>query len=204
MLAPLAFILARVFSPTAHTRRLVIAPLVGVSLTLGACHQDLSLNPHTISQPELKIIYAKFANTVNAAKNDPKTEWHSSWHGNFVVNTFGGDHKGLCWEWRNLVYDAVAPTARRVGWDACGVNINYGTVFEHHAVLVWDPKKVKFSELLTQPTPRHGYVLDGWTRGEPDIFLLDMWFEAQTFHLVDPDTRDMSDRDAALKEAESK
>ena len=75
------------------------------------------------------------ANTVNAAKNDPKTEWHSSWHGNFVVNTFGGDHKGLCWEWRNLVYDAVAPTARRVGWDACGVNINYGTVFEHHNLI---------------------------------------------------------------------
>ncbi|MGQ0626776.1 MAG: hypothetical protein ACT4PL_01590, partial [Phycisphaerales bacterium] len=61
------------------------------------------------------------------------------------------------------------------GGQATGVQINRGRPGEHHAVIVYDPRKVAHDDLLTQPLPRHGFVLDAWTNGRPEIYTLDEW-----------------------------
>jgi hypothetical protein len=132
--------------------------------------------------PPLQKIRAKYEDVVTAAREDPNTRWHSSWVGNIFVNTLGGSNRGLCYEWQDYVYRGVAPTVFEVGWHTTGLVSNEGNDFEHHCVLVWDPKLISEGELLTRTPPRPVYVLDAWHQGTANIHWLDQWLDNERPH----------------------
>ncbi|MBL8990102.1 MAG: hypothetical protein JNJ48_00825 [Phycisphaerae bacterium] len=153
-------------------------------LTLAACLGALggcygpppALGPH--DPPQLTAIQDAFSAAVRRARAADDASWRSGWHGNMMVNVVGGPNRGLCWQWQQMVYEGVVETVGRLGWDATGVALDAGTANEHHAVLVWDPKRLERSKLLTTPRPRPVWVLDGWRRGEPDLWPLDAWIDS--------------------------
>ena len=66
-----------------------------------------------------------------------------------------------------------------------GIMMNRAEQGEHHCVLVYDPTVIDEEDLLTQPPPTptrpaHGWVLDAWERGEPDIYPLHEWRKVNT------------------------
>ncbi|MBL8765142.1 MAG: hypothetical protein JNM07_12825 [Phycisphaerae bacterium] len=146
--------------------------LVGVT---GAGCAPAPLARSDLGGPELRAIHDAFVRTVARTYADPDRSWSSGWAGNVWVNFAGGTNRGLCYEWRDAVYDGVKDAVAARGWDLTGIAINVGTGSEHHAVLVFDPRVVGRERLLAQPAPRHGYVLDAWLRGGPDIWRLDDW-----------------------------
>jgi hypothetical protein len=158
--------------PMRHLGRL--AGLLAMLVLLASC-SAVPLRPGQLHSPALRIIHAAFQRTVEAAHDDPDIEWHSGWLGNMWVNFWKGDNRGLCYQWQQLVYNGVAPAARRAGWDATGIVINGGTRHEHHAVLVFDPKEVRRDALLTPEGRTHVYVLDAWREGQADIYRLTDW-----------------------------
>lgn len=144
------------------------------------------MEPSESDPTPLRTIRARFEQIVDAAQNDPNTNWHSSWTGNMMVNTFKGRNRGLCYQWQDYVYRGVAPTAERLGWGCTGLVANEGNVFEHHVVLVWDPLKISEGEILTRKTPpqRPVYVLDAWYEGKPNVHWLDDWLKHEAPHRV--------------------
>jgi hypothetical protein len=61
------------------------------------------------------------------------------------------------------------------------------TASEHHAVVVWDPRRVRREELLPDGAPgRPAYVLDAWQRGEPDLYRLEAWLDLPFWTRVAP------------------
>jgi hypothetical protein len=128
-------------------------------------------------EPALIPIRAAFERTITAARQDPAIAWRSGWLGNASINLFGGPRRGLCYEWRNLVYDGVIDTVRQVGWAATGVVVSKGTYSEHSAVIVFDPKRVPVDQVLAADPGRPVYVLDAWRRGEADIYPLHTWLK---------------------------
>jgi hypothetical protein len=112
---------------------------------------------------------------VAAAHRDPNIDWVSGWIGNAQINLLGGTRRGLCYEWRNLVYDGVAPTVHRAGWEATGVVISKNTYSEHSAVVVFDPKRVRLHQILSATEKQPVYVLDAWRRGQADIYPMCEW-----------------------------
>ena len=153
-----------------------LAWLLAALALLAAC-SAVPLRPGQLQNPALRTIHTAFERTVEAAQDDPNIEWHSGWLGNMWVNFWKGDNRGLCYQWQQLVYNGVAPAARRVGWDATGIVINAGTRHEHHAVLVFDPRKVRRDALLTPEGRTHVYVLDAWREGQADIYRLTDWLK---------------------------
>lgn len=153
----------------------VTAALCLVSV-LAACHG--APPPLTAADPpQLHEIQRAFVRVVEATESG-EASWHSGWHGNVMVNVFGGRNQGLCWQWQQMVYEGVVNTVGAVGWDATGVALDTGTGSEHHAVLVWDPRKIKREDILTARRPRPVWVLDGWRRGAPDIWQIDQWIDS--------------------------
>ncbi len=153
------------------------------ALTLGACATP-PLRQSQLGDPALAQIQAAFTRTIQRADSDPKQSWHSGWTGNMWVNFWGEGNRGLCYQWTNLVYAGVAPTARKVGWEVTSIVINKGTAHEHHAVLVYDPAHSNRATLLSDPAHQHAYVLDAWRRGRPDIYRLADWLRLSWFHEV--------------------
>ncbi len=133
------------------------------------------LKPDNMPEPELLAIQEAFERTVEAAHNDPHINWVSGWMGNAMINLVGGNRKGKCFEWRNLVYDGVIPTVRRVGWDATGVVISKYTYSEHSAVVVFDPKYIGLDEILSAKENQPVYVLDAWRHGRAEIYPMQAW-----------------------------
>jgi hypothetical protein len=130
-----------------------------------------------ITRQPLKAINDAFIKAVADAHADPDIKWHSGWVGNTFVNTFGGANKGLCTDWQEMIYDAVAPVARKHGWDATGIIVDEHGRWEHHAVIVYDPRKIEWDKLLE--TPDGAYVMDGWLRGTPDTYPLGIWIQTE-------------------------
>lgn len=149
-------------------------------LALGGC-VILPIQHDAIEDPALLEIRTAFAQTVEQALNDPEQQWTSGWLGNMWVNFHGDNNRGLCYEWKYRVHAGVKDTVARIGWQATGIVINEGAEHEHHAVIVYDPKRVSEQDLLTAPHQQPVYVLDAWRHGKPDIYHLADWLQlAQT------------------------
>lgn len=153
--------------------KLLILVLV---LSAGGCAVQ-PVEPGSLRDPALAKIHAAFVRTVEAARNDPANRWHSGWTGNIRVNLSGERDLGLCYQWQAWVYRGVLPTVHEVDWHATGIMINFGTKNEHHAVLVFDPKRVDQDKLLASPRDRPVWVLDAWRRGRADMYRLEDWLE---------------------------
>lgn len=148
--------------------------LAFVALATGCVSPPLAADARA---PEaLRSIRAAFEATVRAAKADPEVRWVSGWDGNAQIEKDAKRHRGLCWEWQELVFAGVEPTARAVGWRAVRININRTIFSEHHAVLVYDPRSTSEDRLLEDPTPE-AFVLDAWQRGEADVYTLVDWLD---------------------------
>jgi hypothetical protein len=144
-------------------------------MLIGCGHAPL--RPDQAGEPALVPIRAAFVQTIERARQDPDVSWESGWLGNASINLIGGPRRGLCYEWRNLVYDGVIDTVHAVGWEATGVVISKNTYSEHSAVVVYDPKRVPTDELLSAGPGRPVFVLDAWRRGEADIYPMHTWLE---------------------------
>lgn len=160
------------FRPRRAPRASWLTAVVALHL-LGCGHAPL--RPDHLGDPALVPIRAAFEHTLAEARADPAVAWQSGWLGNASINLFGGTRRGLCYEWRNLVYDGVIDAVRGVGWDATGVVVSKGTYSEHSAVVVYDPRRVPLDEILTADPGRPVYVLDAWRRGEADIYPMRAW-----------------------------
>ncbi len=135
------------------------------------------LRPDQTTEPALVPIRAAFERTIEQARQNPDVSWQSGWLGNASINLLGGPRRGLCYEWRNLVYAGVIDTVRAVGWDATGVVMSKYTYSEHSAVIVFDPARVPQTEILVADPGRPVYVLDAWRRGQADIYPLHVWLK---------------------------
>ena len=152
-----------------------------------ACASPPPLTRAEMTEPALLRIHDAFLRTVREAREDPDVDWKSGWWGNIGVHLSGRDTRGLCYEWQGLVHRGVRSTVASVGWSVTGVNVNQGTASEHHAVLVWDPRRVRRKDLLPDGAPgKPAYVLDGWQRGEADVYTLEAWLDMPFWTRVGP------------------
>jgi hypothetical protein len=146
------------------------------AVLLSSC-AALPLQPGAMLDTRLMQIQAAFEDTVRQAHAHPDATWVSGWSGNAWVNMTGGPRYGLCYQWRDLVYAGVLPTVRRVGWTAKGIVISQGTVNEHHAVVVFDARRLPLERVLSASAQQPAYVLDAWRRGRADIYPLHAWLQ---------------------------
>ena len=128
-------------------QRALIFVLLTNLLVLAGC-SPAPLRQAEIKEPELRAIHAAFQEAVDTADGDQELSWHSGWLGNILVNLFGGDNLGLCYHWQEWTYQTMYPAVRETGWDLCGIAINVDWSGEHHAVLVWDPRRAARVDLL--------------------------------------------------------
>lgn len=175
-----------------HNLRLVITGVWLLSASvLAGCLTPATIEPSPNDPPALKAIRARYEAVVTAAREDPSTHWHSSWTGNIFVNTLGGRHRGLCYQWQDHVFRGVEPTVRRVGWDISGLASNRGHDREHHVVLVWDPRRVRRADILPDPPAQSVYVLDAWHEGRPLMHWLEVWLENEAPHHTPPELEEL-------------
>ncbi|HHC71817.1 MAG TPA: hypothetical protein ENK54_02890 [Thiotrichales bacterium] len=163
--------------------------LLAAALLLGGCVTP----PPPLERPPspLAEIASAFRETVEAIREEPDLHWHNGWMGNLWINTVGGANRGLCYQWQRRVYLGVLPTVRRVGWRAVGIVINRGTLHEHHAVVVFDERRIPLDTVLARPDQAI-WVLDAWRRGEPDIWPLELWLEIPLRVSVPPSLEDLA------------
>jgi hypothetical protein len=159
---------------------------------LGGC-ATAPLTSTAIADPALAEIQTAFEKTVRQAHTNPDVAWLSGWSGNAWVNMAGGPRYGLCYQWRDLVYAGVLPTVRRVGWSAKGIVISQGTVNEHHAVVVFDPRRLPLDKVLSASPRQPAYVLDAWRRGRADIYPLHAWLQLPLFLRTPAQLRTLAD-----------
>lgn len=162
------------------TRSLTALLLTIFTVTLGACSHApkvMDFDGHQAMQ-EISSAYIR---VVQQAESQPNQDWHSGWSGNIWINVFDQEDRGLCHHWQKLVFEGISPVASRLGWEAIGININKGTMNEHHAVAVFDPTFIQMDELLKRPYSDKVYILDPWKRGKPDIYPLAQWVNLPWF-----------------------
>lgn len=136
---------------------------------------SLPLDNEGIDDPALLKISQAFSETVQAAYNDPNKQWQSGWVGNMWIHFSESEQRGLCYEWKYLVYAGVRKTVKDVGWEIRGIAVKENTPHEHHAVLVYNPAKVSETNLLSANEDAPVYVLDAWRQGKADIYHLRDW-----------------------------
>jgi len=141
---------------------------------LAACASPPPLDPAELTGP-MRGIHAAFAEEVRRAREEDETVWKSGWFGNLAVHLTDDRTLGLCYEWQGRVYPGIAEAAERHGWTATGIEINGGSIAEHHAVLVYDARALPPEAVLRAPRDAPAYVLDPWKRGEPDVWRLADW-----------------------------
>lgn len=149
--------------------------LILTALTLSACGPK-RIDRAEITDPALLRIADAWTAAVDAAHDDPDTEWHAGWGGNFAV-ALGGEKRnaGKCTEWQELAYRAVRDVAPQVGWKAMMARINGQGPFEHDAVVVFDPSVLTVDHLFYIKPDDPAFVLDGWLRGKADVYPLYEW-----------------------------
>jgi hypothetical protein len=175
-------------------RTLIFASLASFSLLAGCSVAPLRRSE--MREPELLAIHAAFERAVDTADQNPELNWHSGWMGNILVNLVGGDNQGLCYHWQEWTYQTVSPAVRETGWDVCGIAINVGWSGEHHAVLVWDPRRVARPDLLLEENAAASYVLDPWRRGSADIYRLEEWLTLPLVIHAPAEIEDLSELEA--------
>jgi len=142
---------------------------------------------------DLRAIRLAFEQTVREAHDSADEQWHSGWFGNVLVNANGAvEHLGLCHHWQERVYAGVIGTVRKVGWEATGITINFGSPNEHHAVVVFDPDVESFDTLLVGRGSNEAWVLDAWKRGRADIFTVRDWVSLPLIVWTPPALEDLS------------
>lgn len=141
---------------------------------LVGCSSAAPLVDHT-SDPNLARVHAALETVVRACNEDQERDWYSGWAGNAWVNFRKGPARGLCYHWQSAVYEGVLPTVRGLGWEAGGLMVHTDSFIEHHVVLVFDPSRIRYEDILGAKPPRAVYVLDAWRRGRADMFTLDDW-----------------------------
>ncbi len=150
--------------------------LLSFSLLLSACVVT-PLEQDNINDPALQKIHHAFAETITQAFNDPNEEWTSGWLGNMWVNFHEGKQRGLCYQWKYRIHAGVKDTVHAQGWELTGIVINQGADGEHHAVIVYDPTRIKPEQLVSANTAQPVFVLDAWRRGQPDIYPVSEWLK---------------------------
>jgi len=150
--------------------------LIALCLALSACVIQ-PLQPDNINDPRLQKIHAAYSKTVTAALNDPNEDWTSGWLGNMWVNFHEGKQRGLCYQWKYRVHAGVKSTVHAQGWELTGIVINQGADGEHHAVVVYDPKRLQPNQLLTASIKQPVFILDAWRQGMPDIYPISEWLQ---------------------------
>lgn len=151
--------------------------LIVVALFLCGC-VNLPLNNDAIDDPALLKISKAYEKTIQSARNDPEKEWQSGWLGNMWVHFSDSKQSGLCYEWKYLVHNGVANTVKEVGWQTRGIVVNEKQKHEHHAVVVFDPKRANPDKLLDASPQSPVYVLDAWRQGKADIYTMRDWLES--------------------------
>ena len=145
-------------------------------LLLTAC-VALPIERENIKEPALQKIHQAFSQTVHEALNDPEEDWTSGWLGNMWVNFHEGRQRGLCYQWKYRVHAGVKSTVLAQGWQLTGIVVNKGADGEHHAVVVYDPKRIKTQQLLAASIDKPVFILDAWRQGQPDIYHLTQWLQ---------------------------
>ena len=130
----------------------------------------------TEGAPEgLRSIVAAFSQTVEVARRDQDVTWVHGWDGNDRIAAEGGGNlRGLCYEWQELVYRSVGPVAARVGWRASMIAVNEDWFSEHHAVMVHDRNLGDPHDVLARRSTE-AWVLDPWIHGEAEVYRLQDW-----------------------------
>ncbi|MBU1710897.1 MAG: hypothetical protein KKE17_12915 [Proteobacteria bacterium] len=144
---------------------------------------SLTLEVTENQNQDLLLIRKAFEqNLHDTPENESGSTWHSGWLGNILINMApDGKHRGLCHHWQKRIYQGVLPAARESGWGITGIVINQGTIFEHHAVLVYQPETINRRDILSYKYRDNVFILDAWRRGKADIFTLRDWLK---LHLV--------------------
>ena len=173
-------------------QRALIFVLLTNLLVLAGC-SPAPLRQAEIKEPELRAIHTALEQAVDTADGDQELSWHSGWLGNILVNLFGGDNLGLCYHWQEWTYQTMYPAVRETGWDLCGIAINVDWSGEHHAVLVWDPRRAARVDLLRAEGIAAGYVLDPWRRGSADIYRLEDWLALPLITRAPAEIEDLSE-----------
>jgi len=150
--------------------------LLSLCLLLNAC-VVLPLERDNINDPALQKIHHAFATTIDDAFNDPNENWTSGWLGNMWVNFHEGTQRGLCYQWKYRIHAGVKETVLSQGWQLTGIVINQGKKGEHHAVIIYDPKKITPDKIVNANTAQPVFVLDAWRRGKPDIYRVSDWLK---------------------------
>lgn len=157
------------------------------------------------TEPTIASIVFRYERIISDLRNSDIEAWHHNWTGNIIPNTLGGRHKGLCFEWQERVWAEITPTLKRVGWKGVGLAANRDHWTEHHVIVVYDPARVRASELLLPPLaansdgwiPKAGakaaredpkapaWVLDPWHTGTPAVYSLPEWLTHGTAEWFD-------------------
>lgn len=154
-------------------RRSGNAILVLALAPLPACHLPTPMR--AIDDPRLARVHDDYARAVDALKASRDEDWYSGWMGNIWRNTWGGNRRGLCYEWQARTYEAVREVAPAEGFDAIGIMRDRDRPSEHHGVLLIAHGAGTGPRLMEAPPPRAGWVLDPWRYGRADVFTLDEW-----------------------------
>lgn len=168
-------------------RLAVILLALSLALAGGCAHNGRPIVAADAPDPELAPIAEAFAETVQRVRADPALVWHAGWIGNIRVNIGEGRNRGLCYHWRDAVYDGVLPLTRQLGWEATFIAVNLAMYGEHHAVLVYDVHRFgPPGPPIDDPPDTGAYVLDAWRRGKADIYPMREWLELPRKHRVPP------------------
>jgi hypothetical protein len=181
----------------AHVPAMRFAPIIIlITCLLTGCLTPVDVGTHR----DLSHIQREFDRVVADIHEREDEQWYSDWYGNFLVNGGGDEARGLCWHWQEAVYMGMKPVIDAMGWQTVGMVLNGGQRLEHHAVLVFDPKRIKASEILTRKPPRPVWVLDAWRHGKSEIYHLDSWLK---YGAILATTAEIEDLDSIVRSAQS-
>ncbi len=117
-----------------------------------------------------------YVSAVQGAYECSSEQWQNGWFGNIRVNYFPGA-VGLCYQWQDLVFRAVAPETCASLWVLRGIQVNRGNANEHHAVVVYGVELAP--RTVSDLPPDQAWVLDPWLRGAADVYVLGNWLRAR-------------------------
>lgn len=157
-----------------------IAPLFALAAAsgLGGCHLPTPLRE--IDDPRVARVHDAYARSVGAMLASSDEDWYSGWAGNIWCNSWGGNRRGLCYEWQARTYEAVREVAPAEDLDAVGIMRDRDRSSEHHAVLLFARATTTGPQLLEARPPRAAWVLDPWRYGRADVFTLDEWLGVES------------------------
>lgn len=136
------------------------------------------LSPHQLSPadpPEVHLIHGRYEGAIRAAHRSPSHEWRNGWLGNMLVMLDRDDSRGLCYHWQEYVSLQLRTDIRETGWELLHLGVREGTMYEHHAVVIFDPSVVGRRDLLAWGGRPAAYVLDPWPSGSAAVYLLPDW-----------------------------